>query len=111
MIIMDEKLEQEGCGCGCGCDEEELEAEIITLEFDDGESVECEVVGVFDFEGKEYIALLPVDGTDDVYIYGYKELDDEEFELVDIEDEAEFERVADAFEKLAFEEDGESVEE
>lgn len=103
--IMDKNLEHEGC-C-CGVDEEDMDVEVITLEFDDGESVECEVIGVFDFEEKEYIALLPVDGTDDVYIYGYKELDDEEFELIDINDEDEFERVADAFEKLAFEEDEE----
>lgn len=104
---MDDK-KMEGCGgCQCGCNEEETEMEVITLEFDDGESVECEVVGVFEFEDKEYIALLPTDGSDDVYIYGYKELDDEEFELIDITDEDEFNKVAEAFEKLAYEEDDE----
>ncbi len=101
---MDKKLENTDCGCGCYDEEEGVE--VITLEFDDGESVECEVIGVFEFEGKEYIALLPGDGSDDVYIYGYKELDDEEFELMDITDEDEFNRVADAFEKLAYEEEG-----
>jgi len=104
---MDKKLENTGCDCGCTDDEG---VEVITLEFDDGESVECEVIGVFEFESKEYIALLPGDGTDDVYIYGYKELDEEEFELVDIEDEEEFKRVADMFEKLAYEEDDENQE-
>ena len=46
----------------------EEEADIITLEFDDGAEVECEIMGVFDYEGKEYIALIPDDGSDDVYI-------------------------------------------
>ena len=80
------------------------ESDPITLEFDDGESIECEIMGVFDFEGKEYIALIPEDGSDDVYIYGYKELNEDEFELYDIEDDDEFERVVDEFESLAEEE-------
>ncbi len=80
--------------------EMEEDVEIITLEFDEGEEVECEIMGVFDFNGKEYIALIPDDGTDDVYIYGYKEVGEEEFEIVDIEDDAEFEAVAAEFDKI-----------
>jgi hypothetical protein len=76
------------------------ESEFITLEFDDGLTVECEIMGVFDFEGKEYIALIPDDGSDDVYIYGYKEVSDDEFELIDIVDDDEFERVIEEFEQL-----------
>lgn len=81
------------------------DAEYITLQFDDSDDIECEILGVFDFEEKEYIALLPQDGTDDVYIYEYKEIDDEEFELIDIEDDALFERVAAEFELLSLEEE------
>ena len=80
--------------------EMEEDVEIITLEFDEGEEVECEIMGVFDFNGKEYIALIPDDGTDDVYIYGYKEIGEEEFEIVDIEDDAEFEAVAAEFDNI-----------
>jgi hypothetical protein len=76
------------------------ESDFITLEFDDGLTVECEIMGVFDFEGKEYIALIPDDGSDDVYIYGYKEVSDDEFELIDILDDDEFERVIEEFEQL-----------
>ena len=83
----------------------EEEAEFITLEFDDGVEVECEIMGVFDFEGKEYIALIPEDGTDDVYIYGYKEVGEDEFELVDIEDDAEFENVVAEFDRLTLDEE------
>jgi len=87
--------------CDCGCNEE---ADYITLQFDDGEDVECEILGLFDYEGAEYIALLPDDGTDDVYIYGYKEISDEEFELIDIEDDELFEKVVAEFEALTAEE-------
>ncbi|MCI8347861.1 MAG: DUF1292 domain-containing protein [Firmicutes bacterium] len=80
------------------------EADFITLEFDDGVEVECEIMGVFDFEGKEYIALIPNDNTDDVYIYGYKEVGEDEFELIDIEDDAEFEKVVAEFDKIMEEE-------
>lgn len=81
------------------------ETEVITLEFDDGAEVECEIMGVFDYNGKEYIALIPDDGTDDVYIYGYKEVGEDEFELVDIEDDAEFEAVVAEFDKIMMEEE------
>lgn len=80
------------------------ETDVITLEFDDGAEVECEIMGVFDFNGKEYIALIPDDGTDDVYIYGYKEVGEDEFELVDIENDEEFEAVVAEFDKIMAEE-------
>ncbi len=85
-------------------DEDEDDAEFLTLEFDDGEEVECEIMGVFEVEGKEYIALIPNDGTDDVYLYGYKEIGEEEFELIDIDDDAEFEKVSKEFESITDEE-------
>ena len=81
------------------------EADVITFEFDDGMEVECEIMGVFDYNGKEYIALIPDDGTDDVYIYGYKEVGDDEFELIDIEDDGEFEAVVAEFDKIMMEEE------
>ena len=81
------------------------ETDVITLEFDDGAEIDCEIMGVFDYNGKEYIALIPDDGTDDVYIYGYKEVGEDEFELVDIEDDAEFESVVAEFDKIMMEEE------
>ncbi len=79
------------------------DTDIITLQFDDGEEVECEIMGVFDFEGKEYIALIPDDGSDDVFIYGYQEVGEDEFELVDILDDDEFEKVVAEFDKIVAE--------
>ena len=82
----------------------EDEAEFITLEFEDGTEVEAEIMGIFEVEGKEYIALIPDDDSDDVYIYGYKEVSEEEFELIDIEDDDEFDKVVKVFEELTDEE-------
>ena len=87
-----------------GGDEAENEEDFITLEFDDGEEIVCEIMGIFEVDGKEYIALIPDDKTDDVYIYGYSEISEEEFDLVDIEDDDEFNKVVEEFEKLTAEE-------
>ena len=76
---------------------------LITLEFDDDTEVEAEIMGIFEVDGKEYIALIPDDDSDDVYIYGYKEISDEEFELLEIEDE-EFERAVEEFDRITAEE-------
>ncbi|MCR4600683.1 MAG: DUF1292 domain-containing protein [Clostridia bacterium] len=82
---------------------EELDEEVdfITLQFEGGEELECEVLGIFPVEDKEYIALMPDDQSGDIYLYGYKEDDDndEEFDLIDIEDDEEFEKVKAEFER------------
>lgn len=80
--------------------EEMTEDMYMTLSFDDGNEEECLIIGVFEVAGKEYIALDPENEADDIYLYGYKEISDEEFELIDIEDDAEFEAVSKEFEAL-----------
>ncbi len=81
-------------------EEDDEEPEIITLEFEDNTKVDCEVMGIFDYEDKDYIALIPQDGSDDVYIYGYQEYDDGSFELEDIEDDELFAKVSAEFESI-----------
>ena len=76
------------------------ERDMITLEFEDNKDVECEMMGVFEANGKEHIALIPDDGSDDVWIYGYKEVGEDEFEIIDIEDDAEFEAAVEEFDKI-----------
>ena len=49
--------------------------ETIKLEFPDG-IVECNIMGSFQAEGKDYIALVPAETGDDVFLYGYTEKDD-----------------------------------
>ena len=55
---------------------------------------------IIEYDGKDYIALIPLDDSDDVYIYGYNEVGEDEFELVDIEDEALFESVVQEFDAI-----------
>lgn len=69
-----------------------------TLEYDDGTIIEAEVLGEFDVDNKTYIALIPDDESDDVYIYGYDENAEEM--LIDIEDDAEFERAVKEFDRI-----------
>ena len=73
----------------------------ITLEFDEGEDVIYEPLFIFDFEDQDYIALVPVDEeNDEVYLYLYNEFDNGEFEFLDIEDDALFDRVVAEFERI-----------
>jgi len=72
---------------------------IMTLNFDDGEKVECEVMGIFDAGDSEYIALIPDNGTDDVYIFGYDEEEYEKGGLIEIDDE-EFDIAVKAFDEI-----------
>ena len=75
------------------------EDQIIHLAFDDDDKgFDCGIMGIFDVEGKDYIALEALDGSEDVYLYGYKPTE-EDFELLDIDEEA-FEKVAAEFESL-----------
>ena len=107
----------ESCGgCGCGCDDsdnEELdetdfddEDDIMYLTLDDDTELECNVLGIFEVDEKEYIALLPM-GEDEVIIYQYIELEGDDFDLLAIEEEEEFNTVSEAFDLLFSEEDDE----
>lgn len=83
--------------------EEEMTVE---LELDSGK-VTCRVVTIFTCEEKDYIALLPLneDGTpqeEEVWIYGYSENPqdpNEEPALRYIDDDAEYDKAADAFDE------------
>ena len=79
-----------------------MDESIITLEFEDGETMDCEILGSFELEGKDYIALLPCDEEegDEALLFGYTENGDDGFELIEIEDDEEFERVADEFDRI-----------
>ena len=76
-----------------------MNEDMITLELDDGTSIECEIMGVFDVDGIDYIALANAEGSDDVYLYRYVEIGEEEFELKEIPEE-DFDKVADEFDRV-----------
>jgi hypothetical protein len=81
------------------------DVEIVTLEFDDGTTIECEVMGIFDYDNEDYIALIPDDDSDDVYIYGYEEYEDGSYEILDIVNEDLFQKVAQEFDKIMAEQE------
>ena len=78
----------------------------VELELDDGVCT-CAVITIFECNGKDYIALLPLDEDGqnedgEVWIYGYSENEEdpnEEPELRYIEDDEEYEAAADAFDE------------
>lgn len=76
-----------------------MDHEKFTLEFDDGGSVECEILGLFDVKGIDYIAMADLN-SDDVYLYRYITTENEDdFELADIPDD-EFDMVAKEFDAI-----------
>ena len=83
---------------------EEEQEMTVTLTLDDDTEVECVVLTIFNAGEREYIALLPVEGADseegEVYLYRYSETEDGEPALDNIEDDDEYEVVADAFDEL-----------
>ena len=76
----------------------------VTLTMDDGSEVECVVLTIFEAGGRDYIALLPMDSAEaeegEVYLCRYYEPEDAEPYLENIEDDDEYEIVADAFDEL-----------
>ena len=96
--------ENDHCGCGCGCEDD---MDVIYLTLDDDTELECNVLGIFEVEDYEYIALAPID-NDQVLLYRYEE-DDEGFDLINIEDDEEFEIVSEAFYTLFIEEDSDFI--
>ncbi len=87
----------------------------VTLEMDDGATVECEILTIFDVGEQNYIALLPLDDKDEpneegeVYIYRYSEDEEGNPSLENIEDDDEYEAVADRFDELLDEEEFEDM--
>ena len=72
----------------------------VTLLLDNDESVECAILCILPVQGKDYIALLPLDDEGDtdeesrVFLYRYLETEGEEPQLENIDDDEEFEIVA-----------------
>ncbi|MBO5460954.1 MAG: DUF1292 domain-containing protein [Ruminococcus sp.] len=75
----------------------------VTLLLDNDESVLCQILCFLPVDNKEYIALLPVDEINNeessVYLYQVLDADSENPQLVNIEDDDEYEAVADAYDE------------
>ena len=85
---------------------ENQDVETITLDFEDGDSEEFEVIGTFEHEGGTYIALTPYDDAEDsedeplIYLFACSEEEDGYLDIFDIEDDDLYEAVARSFEEL-----------
>ena len=81
----------------------ENESLTVTLTLENDEELECAVLTIFESDGREYIALLPLDengDSEDGQVYLYRFIDngeDEEPGLENILEDEEFERVSEAF--------------
>ena len=81
--------------------DESLPYMVIPIEMEDGSEVECEVLAIFPVAGKQYIALIDKDNADsDIWLYRFVPVGEEEFNIEDIEDDKEFEKVEDAFNQM-----------
>ena len=73
--------------------------DIYTLTDEEGNESEFEYLGELTLDDNDYIALIPLDGEEDEYVILKVETDENGEELlVTIDDDDEFDRVADAFE-------------
>ena len=81
----------------------ENELPTVTLTLENDEELECAVLTIFETDGREYIALFPLDengDNDDGQVYLYRFIDNGEEEEPDLEnilDDEEFERASEAF--------------
>lgn len=75
----------------------------VTLSLEDGTEAECVVVTILEAAGRDYIVLLPMEGQEadegEVFLYRYAEDKDGNPSLSNIEDDEEYEIVADAFDE------------
>ncbi len=104
--------ENKKCGCehdkhaehDCGCNAEGHEDAVIYVTFEDEDKeVACDVLGIFEVDDIEYIALAPQD-EEDVLIYRYSEEGDD-IKLDEIETDEEYDKVATEFDEMFFAEE------
>ena len=101
-----------------------LEEEMtVTIETEDGQTIECAILTILEVAKRDYIALMPLELYDKldtleeddegyVWFYRYHENPDdpnEEPELSEIENDEEFEAVSDAFDEFLDELDFEDM--
>lgn len=80
--------------------------EVITLVDEEGAEHDFEVIDIIEVDGSEYAILLPVEEEEDeAIILKFTRDEDGNELLVDIEDDEEWEKVADAWEEMMAEEE------
>lgn len=81
----------------------DMEHGTVTLTLEDDTEMECLIITTLQVNNKDYIALLPLEDEEeeesDVYLYRYIDHGEEDPELLNIENDEEFEIVSDAFDE------------
>lgn len=73
--------------------------DMITLQDEEGNEIECEIIEWFEFEDNEYIVLLP-EGEEELNILRVDKDDEGNEVYAVIENDDEFDRVAEAYDEL-----------
>ena len=79
---------------------EEMEDNIIILNDEEGNEVEFEFLDLIEYDGEEYVVLLPVEETEDageVVILQVEDIDSEEESYISVEDEDTLNKVFEIF--------------
>lgn len=81
-----------------------FEENIVPLIDEDGNEVKFEIIADTEFEGVTYLALVPAEEESDEYfilkVIASEDNPDELEDLVEIEDDEEFQKVADIFDEM-----------
>ena len=89
-------------------DEDDMDM-YVTIEFDDGSEVDYKVIGIFEIEGQDYVAVSDDYEEDkpDFSVEFYRHYEDEEGtpSIESIPDDEEYEMVAEVFEQIYAEEE------
>jgi uncharacterized protein YrzB (UPF0473 family) len=87
----------------------------VTLDLEDGTSVECGILTILEVDGQDYIVLIPVDENDEpadegeVFIYRYFEDEDGTPSIENMEEGEEFDKVSEAFDEFLDEQEFDSM--
>ena len=84
--------------------QEEFEPDRVTLTDEEGVERDFDIINTLEMDGNEYFALVAVEGDEDEYIILKVIEENGEELLITIDDDEEFDRVADAFDNEMMEE-------
>ena len=77
----------------------EMDPARVTLTDEEGVERDFDIIGTMELDGCEYFALVAVDGAEDEYIILKAVVEDGEEVLITIDDDDEFEEIAEIFEE------------
>ncbi|MCR5468666.1 MAG: DUF1292 domain-containing protein [Lachnospiraceae bacterium] len=78
---------------------------MVTVELDDGTSIECDILTIFEVQDRDYIVLIPLDADGnhnaegEVFLYRYSEDADGNPNLDNIETDEEYAAVEERFDE------------